>query len=80
MMGLPFLHTAGRRRGAWRAGPFSGANRASQLRLEMINLGPVPFMLRPAMPIAQLIVEEVKGIPFANPSQFHRQKSPEGID
>jgi len=50
-----------------------------QLTLEMINLGPVPFMLRPAMPIAQLIVEEVKGVPFANPSQFHGQKSPEGI-
>jgi dCTP deaminase len=48
-----------------------------QLTLEMINLGPVPFMLRP-MPIAQLIVEEVKGVPFANPSQFHGQKSPEG--
>ncbi len=49
-----------------------------QLTLEMINLGPVPFMLRPAMPIAQLIVEEVKGLPFANPSQFHGQKTPEG--
>jgi dCTP deaminase len=49
-----------------------------QLTLEMINLGPVPFMLRPGMPIAQLIVEEVKGIPFPNPSQFHGQKSPEG--
>jgi dCTP deaminase len=27
------------------------------LTLEMINLGPVPFVLRPGMPIAQLIVE-----------------------
>ena len=50
-----------------------------QLALEMINLGPVPFMLRPGMPIAQLIVEEVKGVPFANPSQFHGQTTPEGV-
>src|SRR5438132_149985 len=50
-----------------------------QLTLEMINLGPVPFMLRPSMPIAQLILEEVKGVPFANTSQFHRQKTPKGI-
>jgi dCTP deaminase len=48
------------------------------LTLEMINLGPVPFLLRPGMPIAQLIVEEVKGLPFANPSQFHGQQTPEG--
>ncbi len=48
------------------------------LTLEMINLGPVPFLLRPGMPIAQLIVEEVRGRPFANPSQFHGQQAPEG--
>jgi dCTP deaminase len=48
------------------------------LTLEIINLGPVPFMLRPEMPIAQLIVEEVKGIPHANPSQFQGQQTPEG--
>jgi dCTP deaminase len=48
------------------------------LTLEMINLGPVPFLLRPGMPIAQLIVEEVKGLPFANPSQFQGQRTPEG--
>jgi dCTP deaminase len=50
-----------------------------QLTLEMINLGPVPFILRPSMPIAQLIVEEVRGVPFANPSQFYGQKTPEGL-
>jgi dCTP deaminase len=50
-----------------------------QLTLEMINLGPVPFILRPGMPIAQLIVEEVRNIPFANPSQFHGQTTPEGL-
>jgi dCTP deaminase len=49
------------------------------LTLEIINLGPVPFILRPGMPIAQLIVEEVKGIPFENKSQFHGQTTPEGI-
>ncbi len=48
------------------------------LTLEIINLGPVPFVLRPDMPIAQLIVEEVKGIPYENPSQFHGQHTPEG--
>lgn len=48
------------------------------LTLEIINLGPVPFVLRPGMPIAQLIVEEVKGLPFFNPSQFHGQVTPEG--
>jgi dCTP deaminase len=48
------------------------------LALEMINFGPVPFILRPGMPIAQLIVEEVSALPFKNPSQFQAQKSPEG--
>jgi dCTP deaminase len=48
------------------------------MTLEMINLSPVPFLVRPGMPIAQLIVEEVKGLPFANPSQFHGQQAPEG--
>jgi dCTP deaminase len=49
------------------------------LTLEMINLGPVPFILRTGMPIAQLIVEEVRGIPFWNQSQFQGQNSPEGM-
>jgi dCTP deaminase len=48
------------------------------LTLEMINFGPVPFILRPFMPIAQLLVEEVKFAPFANLSQFQGQKTPEG--
>lgn len=51
---------------------------AGTLTLEIINLGPVPFILRPGMPIAQLIVEEVKGIPFENRSQFQGQQTPEG--
>jgi dUTPase len=44
----------------------------------MINLGPVPFVLKLGMPIAQLIVEEVKGIPVKNPSQFQKQSTPSG--
>ena len=49
------------------------------LTLEIINLGPAPFMMVPGMPIAQLIVEEVRGIPAENYSQYHGQKTPEGI-
>jgi dCTP deaminase len=48
------------------------------LALEMINLGPVPFVLKLGMPIAQLIVEEVKGIPASYQSQFQGQSSPGG--
>jgi len=49
------------------------------LTLEIINLGPADFMLRPEMPIAQLIVEEVKGIPFVRGDRtFSGQNAPEG--
>ena len=48
------------------------------LTLEIINLGPMTFVLRPGMRIAQLIVEEVRGEVFLNPSAFHDQSSPEG--
>jgi dCTP deaminase len=48
------------------------------LTLEIINLGPADFILRPGMPIAQLIIEEVCGIPFNNPSAFKGQTTPEG--
>ncbi len=48
------------------------------LTLEMINLGPAPIMLVPGMAIAQLIIEEVKGLPVANPSQFQGQTTPAG--
>ena len=48
------------------------------LTLEMINLGPARILLRPEMPIAQLIVEEVKGLPFENYSQFQNQTTPAG--
>jgi dCTP deaminase len=48
------------------------------LTLEMINLGPTSIVPRPGMPIAQLIVEEVKGVSRPNPSQFQGQTTPEG--
>ena len=50
------------------------------LTLEMINLGASPILLSIGMPIAQLIIEEVRGLPAANnPSQFQRQTTPEGV-
>ncbi len=49
------------------------------LTLEMINLGPQTVILRPGMAIAQLIIEEVRGEIFLNPSQFHGQSTPEGL-
>jgi dCTP deaminase len=50
-----------------------------RLTLEIINLGPVPFILRPGMAIAQLIVEEVQGIPFEKADRtFMGQDAPEG--
>lgn len=48
------------------------------LVLEMINLGPSPILLTPMMYIAQLIVEEVKGCPNRNDSQFQNQSTPVG--
>ncbi len=48
------------------------------LTLEIINLGPASILLRPGMAIAQLIVEEVKGRPIENPSQFQGQQTPSG--
>jgi dCTP deaminase len=50
-----------------------------QLTLEMINLGPARILLRPGMPIAQLIVEEVRGLPIFNKSQFQGQVTPSGL-
>jgi dCTP deaminase len=52
---------------------------AGPLTLEMINLGPMTLILRPGMPIAQLIIEEVRGEIFLNPSEFHGQSTPEGL-
>ena len=49
------------------------------LVLEIINLGPSPILLTPMMDIAQLIVEEVKGCPIRNDSQFQNQSTPDGV-
>jgi len=48
------------------------------ITLEIINLGKYPVQLYAEMYVCQLIVEEVKGIPFENPSQFQNQSRPEG--
>ena len=49
------------------------------LTLEIINLGPANLLLIPGMYIAQLIVEEVKGTPLRNDSEFQGQSSPAGL-
>ncbi|MBN1362019.1 MAG: dCTP deaminase [Sedimentisphaerales bacterium] len=51
---------------------------AGPLTLEMINLGAMTIILRPAMHIAQLVVEEVRGEILPNPSAFHEQSTSEG--
>jgi len=48
------------------------------ITLEIINLGPVPFVLREGMPIGQLILEEVEGLPLVKEGQFQGQTRPEG--
>lgn len=48
------------------------------LTLEMKNLGVCAITLYPEMPICQLILEEVLGEPYPNPSQFHGQTTPSG--
>lgn len=48
------------------------------ITLELINLGPLDIALYPRMPICQLIVEQVHGVPFSNTSQFQGQMNPGG--
>lgn len=59
--------------------PTVHAGWSGPLTLEMINLGPTTFVLRPGMAIAQLIVDEVRGEVTLNPSQFQNQSTPEGL-
>jgi dCTP deaminase len=54
--------------------PTIHAGFCGSLTLELINLGPIPIILRAAHPICQLIVEQVDGVPFRNDSQFHGQQ------
>lgn len=48
------------------------------ITLELINLGPLDIALYPRMPICQLIIEQVHGVPFSNTSQFQGQLKPGG--
>jgi dCTP deaminase len=48
------------------------------ITLELINLGPLDIALYPKMPICQLIIEQVYGVPFSNVSQFQGQTKPGG--
>jgi dCTP deaminase len=48
------------------------------ITLEIMNLGPYAISLRPQMPICQLIIEEVRGVPFRSDSQFQGQSQPAG--
>jgi dCTP deaminase len=43
------------------------------ITLEIINLGRYSISLHPGMPIGQLIIEEVKGLPTRNDSRFQGQ-------
>ena len=43
------------------------------ITLEIINLGEYAISLHRLMPICQLIIEEVRGVPFMNDSQFQGQ-------
>lgn len=48
------------------------------ITLELINQGPLPILLYPRAAICQLIVEEVRGFPFKNPSRFQNQTTAGG--
>jgi len=48
------------------------------ITLEITNLGSAGIALGAGVPICQLIIEEVKGVPFVNVSQFHGQTTPGG--
>lgn len=52
---------------------------AGTITLELINLGPLDIALYPHMPICQLIIEQVHGVPFRNDSQFQNQARPGGV-
>ncbi len=58
--------------------PTIHAGFAGTITLELINLGPLDIALYPQMPICQLIIEQVHGVPFRNDSQFQNQNKPGG--
>jgi len=59
--------------------PTIHAEFAGTITLELINLGPLDIALYPNMPICQLIIEQVHGVPFSNQSQFQGQTKPGGV-
>jgi dCTP deaminase len=54
--------------------PTIHAGFSGTITLEIINLGKYPIALYPEMAICQLIIEEVRGLPFHNDSQFQGQR------
>jgi dCTP deaminase len=48
------------------------------ITLEIMNLGPIPMTLTPALPICQLVLERVEGPVLEAPSQFHGQSKATG--
>jgi dCTP deaminase len=53
--------------------PTIHSNFQGTITLELINLGALPILLYPRMPVCQLIIEQVHGTPFRNDSQFQGQ-------
>lgn len=49
-----------------------------RITLEMMCLGKYPLRLYPGMPICQLIIEEVHGLPTESESEFQGQRTPTG--
>jgi dCTP deaminase len=58
--------------------PTIHAGFSGPITLEIINFGPVDFVLSPSMYICQLIIEEIRGCPADATSQFHEQINPIG--
>lgn len=58
--------------------PTIHAGFSGTITLELMNFGPFTISLYPYAPICQLIVEEVRGTPVKNESQFQGQDRPGG--
>ena len=58
--------------------PTIHAGFSGTITLEIINLGKASILLKAGARICQLIVEEVKGVPFRNDSQFQGQRTAGG--
>ncbi len=59
--------------------PTIHADFSGPITLEIINLGPIGFLLYPEMYICQLIIEEVRGRPVNAPNQFSGQTNAAGV-